>query len=156
MLSEEADVDLPIWVVAVAMLDAQGRVLMQQRLATDPHGGLWEFPGGKLESGESPEQAAVRELAEELDIVIDPADLIPVSFASGPTQGGAQPRPVVILLFACRRWSETPVPQVAEQLAWCEPGRLAELAMPPLDYPLGRALERFLARRPEPEGVLPG
>jgi len=154
-VSSEEPVPLasPLWVVAVALLDADGRVLMQQRLADAAHGGLWEFPGGKLEPGESPEHAAVRELEEELGVTLDPADCEPVSFAPGVTQAGM--RPLVILLFACRRWAGTPIPQAAAQIAWCEPGRLAELAMPPLDYPLGRALERFLLRRPEPEGVLP-
>lgn len=139
----------PLWVVAVALLDPKGRVLMQQRLADAAHGGLWEFPGGKLEPCESPEQAAARELAEELGIAIDPADCEPVSFASGFTQAGT--RPLVILLFACRIWTGTPIPQAAAQIAWCEPDRLAQLAMPPLDYPLSRALKRFVALHSEPQ-----
>lgn len=130
----------PIWVAAVAMVDREGRVLMQQRLPGGSHGGLWEFPGGKLEAGESPEQAAVRELAEELDVILDPADCQPVGFASGHTDGGA--RPLVILLFACSRWSGAPKPRAAAAIAWCEIAELGSLAMPPLDYPLAAALQR--------------
>jgi 8-oxo-dGTP diphosphatase len=132
----------PIWVAAVAMVDGEGRVLMQQRLPGGAHGGLWEFPGGKLEPGESPEQAAVRELAEELDVILDPADCRPVGFASDHTGGE---RPLVILLFACARWSGTPTPRAAAQIAWCEIAGLAALAMPPLDYPLAAALQRMAA-----------
>jgi 8-oxo-dGTP diphosphatase len=136
---------LPLWVAAVAMVDEAGRVLMQQRLPGGAHGGLWEFPGGKLEPGESPEHAAARELAEELGVAIAPADLLPVGFASGSTEGSSPTRPLVILLFACRRWARSPMPRAAAQLAWCDLGQLPDLAMPPLDYPLAEALRRMLA-----------
>jgi 8-oxo-dGTP diphosphatase len=129
------------------MVDEAGRVLMQQRSAGGVHGGLWEFPGGKLELGESPEQAAARELQEELGIVIDPADLMPIGFASGQTAGSGATRPLVILLYACRRWSGSPAPNAAAQLAWCDLKDVPALAMPPLDYPLADALQRVLAAR---------
>ena len=132
-----------LWVSAVALVDETGRVLMQQRLAGGAHGGLWEFPGGKVEAGEGPEAAAVRDLGEELGVTLDPADLSPVAFASGQT-GGAAPRPLVILLFLCRRWEGDLVPQAAAQVRWCDPASVADLPMPPLDYPLAAALRRML------------
>lgn len=136
-------------VVAVALIDKQGRVLMQQRDFAAAHGGLWEFPGGKVDPGESPEDAAVRELAEELGIVLTVDALEPVTFASGWTvaaeQGGKGPvRPLVILLYACRSWNGTPQALEAADLAWTAPQKIADLSMPPLDYPLARALGRHL------------
>lgn len=133
--------------VAVALVARDGTVLMQQRGFDAAHGGLWEFPGGKLEPGETPEQAAVRELHEELGIVLAIPDLDPVGFASGHTaprgEGGAT-RPLIILLYACRAWEGAPVALEAADLAWLAPGAIAGLAMPPLDYPLARALCRHL------------
>ena len=79
---------MPVWVAAVALLDGGGRVLMQRRPEGREHGGLWEFPGGKVEPGESGEMAARRELAEELGVVVEPADLAPVGFASNGGAGG--------------------------------------------------------------------
>jgi 8-oxo-dGTP diphosphatase len=122
-------------------MDDRGRVLMQQRLPDGAHGGLWEFPGGKLESGEGPESAAARELSEELGLQVEPSDLTPVGFASG-TAGAS--RPLIILLFACSRWAGTPEPQAASGIGWYAPKELAGLAMPPLDYPLAEALCRLL------------
>lgn len=145
MLSDDLVPLSPLWVAAVAMVDEAGRVLMQQRLAGGAHGGLWEFPGGKLEDGEAPEQAAVRELHEELGVVIDPADLAPIGFASGRTAGGDALRPLLILLYASRRWSGSPSARAAAQLAWYRPADLHALAMPPLDYPLAHALRKMIA-----------
>lgn len=150
MSSASAEPLAPVWVAAVALLegrsggDAPVRVLMQERLPGGAHGGLWEFPGGKLEPGETPEHAAVRELAEELDITIAPADLAPIAFASGETAGGEAPRPLVILLFACCRWSGAPVSHAASRLGWYALGDLPDLSMPPLDYPLADALLKIL------------
>lgn len=136
-------------VVAVALVDGSGTVLMQQRHFDAVHGGLWEFPGGKVEPGETPEDAVVRELAEELGIVIDAEALETVGFASGQTvpreKGGKGPsRPLVILLYACRAWQGTPAALEAADLAWLVPGAIGDLAMPPLDYPLAEALCRHL------------
>lgn len=142
----DSSASLPaLWVAAVALVDEVGRVLMQQRLPGGAHGGLWEFPGGKLEPGESPEQAAARELAEELGVAILPEDLVPVVFASGRTEGAGPSRPLVILLLMCRCWSGSPAPHAAAQIAWCDLDQLPSLAMPPLDYPLAKALHRVLA-----------
>lgn len=126
-----------------------GTVLMQQRDFTGVHGGLWEFPGGKVEPGESPEAALVRELEEELGVTIAPGDLEAVSFASGRTAsvggGGKGPsRPLVILLYMCTHWQGEPRAVEAADVAWVAPGAIAGLRMPPLDYPLAEALERHL------------
>lgn len=140
-------------VVAVALIDAHGSVLMQRRHEGAVHGGLWEFPGGKVDPGESPEGAAVRELAEELGVALAIDALEPVGFASGwtaaPDQGGKGPvRPLVILLYACCAWTGTPRALEAAQIGWTAHGQIAELSMPPLDYPLAEALGRHLFARP--------
>jgi len=132
----------PVLVSAVALVDAGSRVLMQRRRSQAMHGGLWEFPGGKLESGEAPETAAVREIGEELGISVATGDLAPVGFAS---DGGEAAAPLVILLYICRRWTGDPQPHDAEELGWFACEELAGLEMPPLDYPLAEALVRALA-----------
>lgn len=139
----------PLLVVAVALVGHWGRVLMQQRGFDGVHGGLWEFPGGKVDPGESPEAALVRELREELGIVVAEGDLAPVGFASGQTvpkeeDGKGASRPLVILLYICRAWQGEPSALEAAQVAWVEPGAIAALSMPPLDYPLAEVLERHL------------
>jgi len=121
-------------VVAVALVGEDGRVLLQQRPAAKAHGGLWEFPGGKVEPGESPEAAAVRELAEEL--AITPADLTPLTFAADDA--------MVILLYTCRQWRGVPVALDAEAIDWFPPGAFASLPMPPLDQPLARAVKNAI------------
>jgi 8-oxo-dGTP diphosphatase len=128
-------------VAAVALIDAEGRVLLQRRRADRGHGGLWEFPGGKLEPGEGPEAAAMREMAEELGVAIAPAALDPVGFASGARADGGG---IVILLYACRTWRGEPRCLDAEAIGWFEPAAVPGLAMPPLDYPLAAALNRLL------------
>ena len=127
-------------VVAVALVDADGRVLLQQRPAGKQHGGLWEFPGGKVEAGEAPASAAVRELAEELGVALQVDSLVPVCFA----ESGVGERPVVIMLYACRAWQGDPQCLDAQALAWEQPVAIPALAMPPLDYPLAQALIRHL------------
>jgi len=124
-------------VVAVALTDDRGRVLMQQRPAGKAHAGLWEFPGGKVERGETPEQALCRELAEELGIRVAPADLSPFAFASEPAGGG---RHLILMLYLCRRWSGTPRAIEAAALCWDTPAALATLPMPPADVVLVEAL----------------
>lgn len=127
-------------VVAVALLDGAGRVLMQQRRRGAEHGGLWEFPGGKVEAGEGLENALCREIAEELGITLHPDSLQPFSFA------GSAGQPYVILLYTCREWLGEPVCLEGEAIAWVALERLAELAMPPLDVPLARALQQTSQR----------
>lgn len=128
-------------VVAAAMVDQAARVLVQRRPPGKPMADLWEFPGGKVEDGETPEAALVRELHEELGIVADPAALVPASFASAPLGE----RHLVLLLYLLRDWSGTPAPRHATALRWVSLAEMAELAMPPADVPLFAALGRLLA-----------
>lgn len=127
----------PIPVVAAALVDAAGRVCLQQRPRDKQHGGLWEFPGGKVESGESPEQALRRELAEELAVRIEPADLTACGVAANDR--------IEIRLYLCRRWTGAATALEAEALIWLAPADVSALAMPPLDYPLAAQLLRHLS-----------
>ncbi|MFS0851163.1 NUDIX domain-containing protein [Novosphingobium panipatense] len=143
-------------VVAAALLDRpfgeeECRVLIQQRSSRVAHAGLWEFPGGKVEPGEGPEDALARELEEELGVTVAREDLHPVGFASGytearPPAGRASARPIVILLYACTRWEGLPRALDAAALQWAAPATLKDMAMPPLDYPLAAALLGFLRK----------
>ncbi|MBY9064590.1 (deoxy)nucleoside triphosphate pyrophosphohydrolase [Sphingomonas yunnanensis] len=130
-------------VVAAALLDPAGRCLMQQRPAGKRHGGLWEFPGGKVEPGESPVEALVRELAEELAVTVEPAALMPLSFAADAAPDAC---PLVMLLYVARAWLGEPRPLAAAALRWDEPDALAALPMPPVDVPLLAVLRESLAR----------
>jgi len=127
-------------VVAAALVDRDGRVLVQQRPEGKPMAGLWEFPGGKLEHGETPEQALIRELAEELAIDVDHACLAPACFASDALGD----RHLLLLLYVCRKWRGTPIPRHATALRWVRPVELHGLAMPPADEPLIGLLEALL------------
>lgn len=126
-------------VVAAALIDADGRVLLQKRAPGRAMAGLWEFPGGKVEEGELPEAALVRELAEELGIAVDGGDLVPISFASHPNGD----RHMLLLLYTCRRWTGDPRALDASALDWVRPGDMYRLPMPPADVPLVAALERL-------------
>ena len=128
-------------VVAVAMVDDDGRILVQRRPAGKMMAGLWEFPGGKLEAGETPELALVRELHEELGILVDSTHLTPAVFASEPLAG----RHLLLLLYICRTWSGTPRALDAEELLWCRLDQLPGLDMPPADRPLIGLLKAVLA-----------
>lgn len=119
-------------VVAVALVDADGRVLVQQRPPGKPMAGLWEFPGGKLDRGETPEAALVRELAEELGIAVEHACLAPAAFASESLGD----RHLLLLLYICRKWGGIAEPRHATALKWVRPLELHRLAMPPADKPL--------------------
>lgn len=119
-------------VVAAALLDAEGRILLTQRPAGKAMAGLWEFPGGKLELGETPEQALVRELGEELGLTIAPTDLLPLTFASY-----AYPDVHILMpLYVCRVWHGTPEGREGQALAWVGKGDLRNYTMPPADEPL--------------------
>ena len=127
-------------VVAVALVDSEGRVLLQQRAPGRQMAGLWEFPGGKIEEGELPEAALIRELKEELGIDVDAASLAPAAFASAPVGE----RHMLLLLYICRAWLGTPQPLDASALMWVRPGDMHALPMPPADEPLIGLLEKLL------------
>jgi 8-oxo-dGTP diphosphatase len=119
-------------VVAVALVDVDGRVLVSERPAGKQLAGLWEFPGGKVEPGERPEQTLIRELAEELGIRVEEPCLAPLTFASH-----AYPDFHLLMpLYVCRRWTGTPRPMEGQALRWVRPKALRDLAMPPADAPL--------------------
>lgn len=126
-----------MWVVAAAVIDAEARVLVQQRPPGKSMAGLWEFPGGKVEVGETPEAALVRELHEELGIEVDPIDLVAGPFASEPLGE----RHLIMLVYVCRKWRGVPVAQDATAVAWHHPAELHDLPMPPADGPLVKFLE---------------
>lgn len=130
----------PLIVVAAALVDRDGRLLVQQRPEGLSMAGLWEFPGGKLEPGETPEAALIRELDEELAIDVDHACLAPACFASD-TLGDKH---LLLLLYVCRKWRGTPVAQHASALRWVRPVELHGLAMPPADKPLIGLLEALI------------
>jgi 8-oxo-dGTP diphosphatase len=130
-------------VVAAALIDADGRVLMQRRPAGKAHAGLWEFPGGKVEPGESAELALARELEEELGIIVAAADLAPLAFASVP----AGARSLLLLLYVCDRWHSEPQALEADALTWRHPADLRDLPMPPADVPLVAALQARESRK---------
>jgi len=127
-------------VVAAALVRGDGRVLLQQRPAGKAMAGLWEFPGGKVEPGERPEAALVRELAEELGISVAQEALAPAAFASAELGE----RHLLLLLYLCRAWEGEPRALDAAGLAWVRPAEMRALPMPPADVPLVDALERLL------------
>jgi 8-oxo-dGTP diphosphatase len=131
-------------VAAAALIDASGRVLITQRPSHKQLGGLWEFPGGKVEPGEAPEHALVRELREELDLTVEPSALDPFAFASHAYSDFH----LLMPLYAVRRWEGAPVahPQAAQALAWVKPAELRDYSMPPADAVLvDRLIERSAA-----------
>ena len=129
-----------VLVAACALIDVDGRVLLAQRPAGKPMAGLWEFPGGKVESGERPEDSLIRELKEELGIVVREACLAPLTFASH-----AYPEFHLLMpLFVCRRWDGMVTPREGQRLAWVRPNRLREYPMPPADEPLVSHLTTLL------------
>jgi 8-oxo-dGTP diphosphatase len=127
-------------VVAAALVDGEGRVLLQQRLPDRSMAGLWEFPGGKLEPGERPEAALIRELEEELGISTDAACLAPAAFASADNAG----RHMLLLLYICRQWRGVPRPLDAAALKWVRPAQMFALDMPPADKPLIGLLDALI------------
>lgn len=134
------DLNYLMTVVAAALVRPDGCILMQKRRAGTSLAGLWEFPGGKIDPGESPEAALVRELQEELGISVQSDTLQAVSFASAPLTG----RHLVLLLYICRRWEGDPQPLDADAIAWVEPSQLLALDMPPADVPLAKSLLKLL------------
>ena len=127
-------------VAACALIDADGRVLLARRPQGRPLAGLWEFPGGKVEPGETPEGALIRELAEELGIEVTASSLAPLTFASYSYPGFH----LLMPLYLCREWSRTPTPREGQRLAWVRLLDLAEYPMPPADRPLIARLRDLL------------
>ncbi|MFV3076561.1 (deoxy)nucleoside triphosphate pyrophosphohydrolase [Niveispirillum fermenti] len=121
-----------VLVAAVALVDADGRVLLAQRPPGKSMAGLWEFPGGKVDAGETPEAALVRELKEELGIDTAESCLAPIAFASHTYETFH----LLMPLYAVRVWKGTPTPLEGQQLAWVKPVRMGDYPMPPADLPL--------------------
>ena len=130
-------------VVAAALIEADGRVLLQQRAPHRSMPGLWEFPGGKIEQGETPEQALVREIEEELGVRISAETLTPLTFASDALGD----RRLVLLLYGAREWEGEPKALDASAIRWATADEMRSLPMPPADVPLVNALDVLLARR---------
>ncbi len=129
-----------VLVSAVALIDADGRVLLAQRPEGKSLAGLWEFPGGKVEPGETPEAALIRELKEELGINTQASCLAPLTFASHSYESFH----LLMPLFACRRWQGTPHGVEGQNLAWVRPNSLRDYPMPPADLPLIPILRDWL------------
>ena len=119
-------------VVAVALIDTDGRVLIAQRPEGKQLAGLWEFPGGKIDAGERPEQALIRELAEELDIAVKEECLAPLTFASHAYEDFH----LLMPLYVCRRWQGFVRAREGQALKWVRPRDLRSYPMPPADEPL--------------------
>jgi 8-oxo-dGTP diphosphatase len=129
-----------VLVAACALVDADARVLIAQRPPGKRMAGLWEFPGGKIEAGERPEQTLIRELKEELGIAVDVACLAPLSFASHAYSDFH----LLMPLYVCRRWQGTVTPLEGQKVAWVRPNRLRDYPMPPADEPLISHLMQLL------------
>ena len=129
-----------VTVAACALVDPDGRVLLAQRPEGKPMAGLWEFPGGKVETGETPEQTLIRELEEELGIVVKEACLAPLTFASH-----SYPEFHLLMpLYICRRWDGIVTAREGQNLTWVRPNRLRDYPMPPADVPLVAHLTTLL------------
>ena len=140
-----AKIPTAVCVVAIALIDGQGRVLLQKRRAGGRHGGLWEFPGGKVEHGESPESALIREIAEELAIVVVPADLFEEGEAAEIPAPDSDEPALVLKLYRCARFRGEPRCLDAQAIGWFTPEEAAKLAVPPLDRPFIERLSAILA-----------
>jgi len=129
-----------VLVVAVALIDVDGRVLLAERPEGKSMAGLWEFPGGKVHDGETPEAALIRELKEELGIDVTASCLAPFTFASH----GYPEFHLLMPLYVCRKWQGSVTAREGQRLAWVRPNRLADYAMPPADKPLVAMLRDLL------------
>jgi 8-oxo-dGTP diphosphatase len=129
-----------VLVVAVALVDVDGRILLAERPEGKSMAGLWEFPGGKVHDGETPEAALIRELREELGIDVTASCLAPFTFAS---HGYAEFH-LLMPLYVCRKWQGSVTAREGQRLAWVRPNRLADYPMPPADKPLVAMLRDLL------------
>ena len=129
-----------VLVSAVALIDADGRILLAQRPEGKSMAGLWEFPGGKVEQGETPEVALIRELQEELGIDTWASCLAPLTFASHTYENFH----LLMPLFACRKWDGTPQSREGQTLKWVRANELRDYPMPPADIPLIPILRDWL------------
>ncbi|MEO9601272.1 (deoxy)nucleoside triphosphate pyrophosphohydrolase [Parasphingorhabdus sp.] len=129
-----------LFVVAAALMDQNGRILVQKRPKGKPMAGLWEFPGGKVEPGETPEIALIRELQEELGIAVCEPDLEPVAFASEALAD----KHLLLLLYICGKWTGYVESPDALDLQWLSVEAIQDLAMPPADGPLVQKLASVL------------
>jgi 8-oxo-dGTP diphosphatase len=141
MAATEVEPARPIVLVAaVALIDADGRVLLAERPPGKHLAGLWEFPGGKVQPGETPEAALIRELAEEIGVDVEASCLAPFTFASYGYPGFH----LLMPLYVCRKWSGIVTAREAQRLKWVRPARLADYPMPPADKPLVAMLRDLL------------
>ena len=129
-----------VLVSAVVLVDADGRVLLAQRPEGKSMAGLWEFPGGKVEAGETPEAALIRELGEELAIDTAESCLAPLSFVSHAYDDFH----LLMLVYVCRKWKGTPRPVEGGALTWARAARLRDYEMPPADLPLIAVIQDLL------------
>ena len=145
MIKEKPVTDM-LLVSAVALIDRDGRVLMAQRPEGKPMAGLWEFPGGKIEPGETPETALIRELDEELGINTAASCLAPLSFVSHSYSASNNRAAfhLLMMLYVCRRWQGRPQPIEGGALKWVRPQQLRDYPMPEADIPLIAALQELL------------
>ena len=140
MAATGADAVPVVLVVAVALVDADGRVLLAQRPEGKSMAGLWEFPGGKVDGDETPESALIRELKEELGIDVTESCLAPLTFASHRYERFH----LLMPLYVCRRWQGTPTARVHQALKWVRAKALGDYPMPPADVPLVAMLRDLL------------
>src|SRR5438552_974336 len=129
-----------VLVAAVALIDSDGRVLLAERPEGKAMAGLWEFPGGKIQPGETPEAALIRELVEELGIDVEESCLAPFTFASHAYSDFH----LLMPLYVCRKWAGIVTPREGQRLRWVRPARLADYPMPPADKPLVAMLRDLL------------
>ena len=129
-----------VLVAACALVDADNRVLLAQRPEGKSMAGLWEFPGGKIEAGERPEQSLIRELKEELGITVNEACLAPLTFASHAYADFH----LLMALYICRKWEGRVTATEGQRLAWVRPNKLRDYDMPPADVPLIPHLQALL------------
>ncbi len=139
-MADNADARPLVLVCAAALIDDDGRVLLTRRPEGKPMAGLWEFPGGKVQDGETPEAALIRELSEELGIVVHAKCFTPLTFASHSYESFH----LLMPLYLCRSWEGELTPLEGQEIAWVRAQKLSSYAMPPADIPLISVLQDWL------------